>query len=317
MRFLIIILFLITCKIQSNQDLQSIADQIVRKNIVVVLVDRKKAMSVEGKLLFREKLIYLTNILKKNHPSEIFLNYKFIDNIGDLRQFADRLNEKIKTISLMESIHNEELNKIELNHVNKLGMSKFPNEFNEKNINFFEISGILLPSPEIINQSKAICSNIVAADSKDRHFGIVTHVIYNNSLIKTCPIIVYNYLLAENSIELDYDFNLRSPAIIDKLNGKTIALLPYVNNKEIDYIPIDFMDINVIDENELKDKINIIRKDSLFIIGDKDDLRKAINGKSLPSSVIFASQIKTLLNLTSQILKNKINDDSRPAPPSR
>jgi hypothetical protein len=70
------------------------------------------------------------------------------------------------------------------------------------------------------------------------------------------------------------------------------------------------MDINVIDEKDLKDKIADIRKDSLFIIGDKDDLRKAINGKSLPSSVIFASQIKTLLNLTSQILKNKIRAES-------
>lgn len=307
MKPLFIILILLSCKIESNQDTKLIIKNIDSKNVVVVLVDQ--ATTTEDKLRNREKLVYLTNIIKEKKNSEIFLNYKFIEDIGDTKQFATLLNKKKKTISLMDSSHNEEIKEIELKYLNKLGISKFQKGFNEKNINFFEISGILLPSPEIINQSKAICSNIVAADYKDRHFGIVTHVIYKNSLIKTCPIIVYNYLLSEYSIELGYDFNLMSPAIFDKSDGKTIAFVPYVNDG-IDYIPIDFMDINVIDEKDLKDKIADIRKDSLFIIGDKDDLRKAINGKSLPSSVIFASQIKTLLNLTSQILKNKIRAES-------
>lgn len=306
-KYLFLLLFIPCCYLNQENNIELLIEnlEIQKKNITIILVDKKLDSNLNQKIKFRQKLITLAHQINKYEPTQIIFDYLFSDYFIETKDFTYSININMPITSFFSlndggTIHNN----------NYLMFKKFGipvNEFDASRlaIDFYEYYGAEFPYKEIVNTSKTICLGGIENNYSDEAVGILIYSKFRNYLFTHCPIAIMNNLLENEKIKIGFDFNKSMPVLMNFKNGTNIGVLPFEEKGFKKYLKINFISPQIISADDfLMGKIPV-NKSSIFIVGDSNRLIKTVNGKELIYPVILASEIYTLIDMTSTLLRRR------------
>lgn len=303
--YLFLLLFISCCYLEQESKIELLIEKldIQKNNIVVILVDKTSESNINQKIKFRQKLISIAQKINRYEPMQIIFDYLFSDNLIEMKDFAYSINKNMPVTSFF-SLNDSGI----IANNNHLMFEKFgipTSEFDENRlaIDFYEYFGAEFPYKDIVKTSNNICLGGIESNYLNEAVGIIIYSKFRNYLFTHCPIAIMNNILENNKIKIGFDFNKSIPILMNLNNGKIIGVFPFEEKMSKKFLKINFISPQLISADDfLMNKIPV-NNSSIFIISDSNRLIKAANGKEVIYPVILASEIYTLIEMTSTLLR--------------
>ncbi len=270
-----------------------------KDRIFIIDIDDESDLYMGKRKKFRDSLIKMVDKIKKLQPSVIYLNNSFINSSGGEKEFAEKLNHTIATISTFELNSDDQ----EINFTEKVWNSIgtiIKGRYNKFHNQYYRFSGVNFPSFEIIRRSKAICASRSYTNKKGEIEIIYPFHEYGQYLFENCPVTIANEFIGSYKMKIDYDEIEGRFALYSTKDQRLIKYLNHEMQGGYEVVPIEFKTFRRFSgkaflENEIQ-----IDPGYIFIINTLDKSFKVPLNREISNSEVLASMVYTLLDLVSK-----------------
>lgn len=301
--FILQFLFCIKCNSPNSSQVEEKLKSIsaYKQRIVIIDIDQNSDQYFGKGIKFRENIIHLTNRIRKSKPSVIFFNNEFTSQFDMGEDFAKKLNQDIPTISAFQLNLSGQASNFTKEARQLIGL-KIAGEYAANYEEPFKFTGMILPSIEMIRQSKMICSYVLSSNA-ERFVEYINPINqFDEILFENCPLTIANAILAHYQLQIIFDWRKTNHFFVSLINDKTYTRIKRITDARFcnsGSLPIQFRKFRTISAKDFMEEDIAIPIDSILIINTMNNFFKSPSGMTVSASEVLASELYTLLDLVS------------------